>query len=75
MGSKRFFEHKGNMQRGRSTTAFSRVKKYQLFRQLSNLKVVGLAEQYVVSAGDLNDIVAAQLSEFLHNRTSYDILT
>ncbi|CAO3652307.1 unnamed protein product [Mucor hiemalis] len=42
------------------TYGFEKILRAQ--RQLSNLKVVGLAEQYVVSAGDLNDIAAAQLT-------------
>lgn len=42
------------------TYGFEKILRAQ--RQLSNLKVVGLAEQYVTSAGESNEIAEAQLT-------------
>lgn len=64
MDLKRFLDHKGKKKK---TSPLQRcgteIHMYE-FRELSNLTVVGLAEQNISSAGPLNEISEAKLGIF-----------
>jgi hypothetical protein len=66
MDLKKFNVHKGKNHTCTRTQNFLMIFTcYFLIRQLSSLKVVGLAEQLISSAGPLNEIRNAKLGKYI----------